>query len=242
MTNCYLHKHRGMDDECQYCHAPICGECHHTYQDRVICPDCIRRFVTNDNQDAINARIRLFTELKRMGLLFLIGVAILIYTSFLNRPLLIIGMLAPFILPCLITILRMLAVVWKTLDRGQTNIRNVGRILTDESAGTGFMIKFVFFAFMLSIILTFSPIILLVRVIRRWLDLRKFNKIIAENNAVLGDIREYTEHARHEEVSSAEILESGDNDEEVHIDLSGMANYLASDNGEIIRKIERRII
>ena len=95
----------------------------------------------------------------------------------------------------------------------------------------------------IGIILLLSPIIFLYRVFKRVRDLKKINKIIAEIHTNVGLLQELIDSARSETPESAGVnasaLEGTGEDEAFNYVVSGMANFSASETGEIIRRIDR---
>ena len=59
----------------------------------------------------------------------------------------------------------------------------------------GFIVTFLVFVLFASFILEFSPLILIVRLVRRGLDLKKYNKMLRSNDFITDSIRAYCEGA-----------------------------------------------
>lgn len=240
MDNCYYHHRRDCVGLCPHCGRPICGDCHITYDDSYLCPNCIRLRLISDNTDAIETRLRLIKELKYMGVGFLVGLIISICAYFSNSDLVFFAIYAPFVCSSFFTILKHIRKVWGIIDGGETNARSVYEMAmsTDQYATMGLFMKIIMILIYIGFVIIFSPLVMLYRIVRRLLDYRKINQIISELDGYLNDWRSRIEAAGID-TNDVTALES-DEDIDFNFDTSGIANYALSNTGEIIRKIDQR--
>ena len=269
MSECYLHRNNDPTQQCQMCGAHVCDGCTVTFNGKILCPDCMRREILNENYKLITARIALYSEIKRLCLLFLIGVAALVAITLYNREWILAGILIMLILPNYLIFYKVVSWMWQVMGLGRDirrlfvdvttyNIRDmngyvmyhvdgsrrlkgergestglfidkdnhirdtcdrvVARILPDNDVEdnfnriighmgdettyrhqlstvnlVGLISKMLVFIVIASFVLELSPIILIIRLIRRKMDLNKYNKILLANDKVLWDIRIYCE-------------------------------------------------
>ncbi|MBQ3735826.1 MAG: hypothetical protein II855_02715 [Candidatus Methanomethylophilaceae archaeon] len=270
MTACYLHESGDNTGPCRTCGASVCRKCAVTVDDSVYCPDCMRREILNENQTLINARIGLYSEIKRMFLLLIVGIAVFVAIIKFAPQWFVVGFVLMLFLPNHKLLFRVFSWMWRTMgldvdvralfvDVTVYNIRDlngyviykidgsrrindpdgkstgmhidkenrirdaygndVARVksdnyvednynrtigyVADEHTYThqlstmnviGFMSKMMAFVFIGSFILELSPMMFIVRLIRRKLDLNKYNRILLSNDRILWDIRTYCDN------------------------------------------------
>ena len=226
MISCYLHRFREMNSSCSYCQTPLCEECASKYHELTICPDCVRRFTNQIKLRAIEVRASLYRELIAIGVLFAIGLAILICILLTNQSLIVIGLYAPFVLPCMVIIYRMV----KSIRNQSDNISARPAVVT-----TSMIILSI-------LIIVLSPIVVIVRVVRAIHDLRTVKETISGTDNISKRTREYSEQALMEEKDDTpDNPETEEEEETPRTDITGITDCLESDADEIIRGIGRRV-
>ena len=226
MISCYLHRFREMNNSCSYCQTPLCEECASKYHELTICPDCVRRFTNQIKLRAIEVRANLYRELIAIGVLFAIGLAILICILLTNQSLIVIGLYAPFILPCTVIIYRMI----KSIRNQSDNLSARPAVVTISTI------------ILTVLIIVLSPVVVIARTIKASLDLRTVKETISRTDDVSKKTRDYSEQALMEEKDDMpDNPETEEEEEAPRTDITGITDCLESDADEIIRDIGRRV-
>ena len=155
----------------------MCTTCQFDHDGSIVCASCIRREAMIKLTGIYEVQQTVGAELKKMLLLFLVGLGIGLLLSVVSRVGILVVFYLPFILPNLLIIWAAIKFTWKGMNKNGGMGRDLRGAAYDDAAGVGFISKFLVFIFIVVLVLLFAPLLFFYRMIRRWLDVKTLKKM-----------------------------------------------------------------
>ncbi len=185
MIPCEIHPSMAANKMCSKCGSPMCTICQFDHDGAIICASCIRREAMIKLSGVYEVQQRVGSELKKMLLLFLVGLGIGLLLTMVSRAGILVVVYLPFILPNLLIIWAAIKFTWKGMNNDGGMGRDLRGAAYNDGDGISFISKFMMFIFIIVLVLMFAPILFIYRIIRRWLDLKTLKKMSNGVNANL---------------------------------------------------------